>query len=243
MISIQKSVRLTECISIFYIRCKQNLKQSFDLEYMPQISGNPWGTYMVDVYTGRRGPQPLGTVVFEEIEQKAREKLKDHPGQLQSSHETTSANSIQDAFWFAAGNAGTGKTYHSNIKAFEQWAIIPRMLVDASKRDIGVRHPVLRILKSISDCLQTTIFGVRYASPIILAPIGVQAIFAEGAEFNPALAAHALGVPFILSSTSSRSLEEVAQANGDGRRWFQLYRYGFIFISKDRQTMLELLHF
>ena len=32
---------------------------------------------MVQVYYGRRGPQPLGTVVFEEIEEKARKKLKD----------------------------------------------------------------------------------------------------------------------------------------------------------------------
>ena len=42
--------------------------------------GNPWSTYMVGVYAGRRGPQPLGTVVFEEIEAKAREKLKDYGG-------------------------------------------------------------------------------------------------------------------------------------------------------------------
>ena len=39
--------------------------------------GNPWSSYMLEVYIGRRGPQPLGTVVFEEIEAKAREKLKD----------------------------------------------------------------------------------------------------------------------------------------------------------------------
>jgi hypothetical protein len=32
---------------------------------------------MMEIYHGRRGPQPLGTVVFEEIEAKAREKLKD----------------------------------------------------------------------------------------------------------------------------------------------------------------------
>ena len=32
---------------------------------------------MVQIYHGRRGPQPLGTVVFEEIEAKAREKLKE----------------------------------------------------------------------------------------------------------------------------------------------------------------------
>ena len=33
---------------------------------------------MLEVYFNRRGPQPLGTVVFEEIEVKAREKLKDY---------------------------------------------------------------------------------------------------------------------------------------------------------------------
>ena len=32
---------------------------------------------MLQIYHGRRGPQPLGTVVFEEIEAKAREKLKE----------------------------------------------------------------------------------------------------------------------------------------------------------------------
>ena len=38
---------------------------------------------MLELYTSRRPPQPLGTVVFEEIEEKAREKLKDYPGMLQ----------------------------------------------------------------------------------------------------------------------------------------------------------------
>ena len=39
--------------------------------------GNSWSSYILEVNHGRRGPQPLGTVVFEEIEAKAREKLKD----------------------------------------------------------------------------------------------------------------------------------------------------------------------
>lgn len=41
---------------------------------------NPWSSYILEVYLGRRGPQPLGTVVFEEIEAKAREKLKNYGG-------------------------------------------------------------------------------------------------------------------------------------------------------------------
>ena len=36
---------------------------------------------MVEIYVGRRGPQPLGTVIYEEIEELAREKLKDHRGE------------------------------------------------------------------------------------------------------------------------------------------------------------------
>jgi lactate 2-monooxygenase len=47
---------------------------------MESSAKNTWGSYMLDVYSGRRGPQPLGTVLFEEIEAKAREKLKDYGG-------------------------------------------------------------------------------------------------------------------------------------------------------------------
>jgi len=145
---------------------------------------------MLQVYLGRRGPQPLGTVVFEEIEEKAREKLKDCGG----------------AFMYAGGSAGTNSTFRANLRAFDKYAIIPRMLVNASQRS-----------------LETTIFGVVHPSPIIMAPIGVQSIFHPGAEFNPARAGKALKVPFILSTAASRTIEEVAEASGDGHRWFQLY--------------------
>jgi len=51
------------------------------METGPFNSGaNAWSSYMLNVYAGRRGPQPLGTVIFEEIEAKAREKLKDYGG-------------------------------------------------------------------------------------------------------------------------------------------------------------------
>lgn len=60
-----------------------------------------------------------------------------------------------------------------------------------------------------------------------MAPVGVQCIFHPGAEFNPARAGKALKVPFILSTASSRTIEQVAEANGDGHRWFQLYWWGF----------------
>ena len=78
---------------------------------------------------------------------------------------------------------------------------------------------------SLKNDPQTTIFGVRYPSPVILAPIGLQAIFSENAELDPARAGNALGLPFILSTSTTRTPEEVAEANGDGHRWLQLYRF------------------
>jgi len=46
----------------------------------PTAGGNPWSSYMLDLYRSRQAPQPLETVVFEEIEAKAKEKLKDYGG-------------------------------------------------------------------------------------------------------------------------------------------------------------------
>lgn len=45
-------------------------------------SGNPWSSYISEIYNSGRPPHPLGTVVPEEIEEKARERLKHQRGQL-----------------------------------------------------------------------------------------------------------------------------------------------------------------
>ena len=97
------------------------------------------------------------------------------------------------------------------------------MLVNASQRSLEVCYLQDLILSQTLNDLQTTIFGVVHPSPIIMAPIGVQSIFHSGSELNPARAGKALKVPFILSTAASRTIEEVAEANGDGHRWFQLY--------------------
>ncbi|KAF8635988.1 hypothetical protein AX15_000151 [Amanita polypyramis BW_CC] len=151
---------------------------------------NKWSKYKLKVYQSRKGPEPLGTVRFEEIEEKARQALKDHPG----------------SFHYAYGSAGCNSTTRNNLRAFEKYAIIPHMLVDANKRSFEV-----------------TLFGVKYPSPILMAPIGVQGICHPEADLAPARAGRNLGIPFIASTASSRSLEEIAKVNGDGFRWFQLY--------------------
>lgn len=51
-----------------------------DLASAPLTAPNKWSQYMLEIYMSRKGPQPLGTVVFDEIEQRAQEKLKEYPG-------------------------------------------------------------------------------------------------------------------------------------------------------------------
>ena len=71
---------------------------------------------------------------------------------------------------------------------------------------------------------QTTIFGVKYPVPIFVAPVGVQGILHTDGELASARAAGNVGVPYIMSTASSRSMEDVAAANGpNGQRWYQLY--------------------
>jgi lactate 2-monooxygenase len=56
-----------------------------------------------------------------------------------------------------------------------------------------------------------------------VAPIGVQEIVHPDAEEATARACAAVKVPMILSTAATRSIEQVATANGDGDRWYQLY--------------------
>ncbi|MEA2459716.1 MAG: lactate 2-monooxygenase, partial [Thermoleophilaceae bacterium] len=110
------------------------------------------------------------------------------------------------AYGYVAGAAGSEGTMRSNSEAFRRWQIVPRML-----RDVGTRD------------LRTSLFGTELPAPVLLAPVGVQSIIREGGELATARAAAATGVPYIHSTAASFSIEEAAEANGDGTRWFQLY--------------------
>lgn len=55
-----------------------------EIPVIPQpdpISPSKWGSYTLGLYTGRKAP-PLGTVALLELEEKAREVMKDHRGML-----------------------------------------------------------------------------------------------------------------------------------------------------------------
>jgi isopentenyl diphosphate isomerase/L-lactate dehydrogenase-like FMN-dependent dehydrogenase len=53
------------------------------------------------------------------------------------------------------------------------------------------------------------VFGVKHPAPLFLAPVGVQGIWHADAELAGARAAKKLGVPFILSTVSSCSIQGI----------------------------------
>ena len=110
------------------------------------------------------------------------------------------------AFGYIAGGAGGEATMRSNLEAFERRRLRPRMLAGNVSRDLSV-----------------DVLGTHSASPFFLGPVGVLSIAHEEKEVGAARGAAALGVPFVLSSAASSSIEEVAEAMGDAPRWFQLY--------------------
>ena len=62
-----------------------------------------------------------------------------------------------------------------------------------------------------------------YSNPVIMAPIGVQAVYHNDKELGTASVAASLDIPYIHSTAATSTIEEVAHANGSGHRWFQLY--------------------
>ncbi|RSL62263.1 hypothetical protein CEP53_004821 [Fusarium sp. AF-6] len=69
----------------------------------------------------------------------------------------------------------------------------------------------------------TTVLGQTLPFPVAIAPIGVQKIFNLDGEAATAKATASLVIPYILSTASSTSIEDVAAANVPGSpRWYQL---------------------
>ncbi|MEE1939870.1 lactate 2-monooxygenase [Streptomyces sp. TRM 70361] len=155
----------------------------------PGLTGGNFGAYQSELYlNGLGGQLPPFTTDFTALEDSARERLEPGP------------------FWYVAGSAGSGATARANRAAFDAWRLVPRVLRDATVRD-----------------LRTTVLGTDLPAPVLLAPIGVQSIIHPDGELATARAAAALGVPTVLSTASSHTIEDVAAASGDGPRWYQLY--------------------
>lgn len=109
-------------------------------------------------------------------------------------------------FTYVASGAGGEQTMKANEEAFKRWQLLPRMLAGVAERDLSV-----------------SLFGATFETPFLLAPIGMQGIVHPDGEVASARAAAAVGVPFVASTVSTYSLEQIATALGSSPRWFQLY--------------------
>ena len=120
-------------------------------------------------------------------------------------------------FDYAEAGAYSQATLRSNRADLDRIKLRQRVLVDVSQRDLA-----------------TTIIGEPARLPIALAPIGLCGMQRGDGEILACRAAHAAGIPFILSTMSICSIEDVAQAVGKPF-WFQLY------VMKDRGFIRSLI--
>jgi isopentenyl diphosphate isomerase/L-lactate dehydrogenase-like FMN-dependent dehydrogenase len=86
-------------------------------------------------------------------------------------------------------------TLKANREGFTKIQLRPRRLVDVSKVDSSV-----------------DLFGVRWPSPIYICPCGSQKAFHQDGELATARAARAKNAVQMLSTVSSTSVEDVAEA-------------------------------
>ena len=98
-----------------------------------------YGDYELQIYMdGLRGVLPKLPIDMRELEKKA---LGAWPDEIVS---------------YVQGGCGDERTQNLNVSAFERWGLVPRMMVDASERDLSIE-----------------LFGMKLPTPIFMAPIGV----------------------------------------------------------------------
>jgi L-lactate dehydrogenase (cytochrome) len=120
-------------------------------------------------------------------------------------------------FDYLDGGAYEEATMRANVSDLER--VLLRQVV---MRDVSVRDQRVEVL------------GQSLAFPVILAPVGLGGMLARRAEVQAARAAESAGVPFVESTVSLCSIEEVA-GNTQRPPWFQLY------VMRDRGYVEELM--
>ena len=120
-------------------------------------------------------------------------------------------------FDYIDGAAEDERTLAANERAFADMTFRPR---------------VLRGIKAID--VTSTILGRPVSYPLVLAPTGFTRIADPQGELAVARAAARAGLPYTLSTLSTRSIEAV-RAVSDGRLWFQVYAW------RDRGMVKEMI--
>ncbi|WP_178915940.1 lactate 2-monooxygenase [Natronomonas gomsonensis] len=132
-------------------------------------------------------------------------KSSEFPVRYEDLRETAHEAMDDTARAYIHGGAGAEETFRKE-QDFSEWRIVPRMLQGVADRD-----------------LTTEVLGQEIDYPAMVTPLGVQSLVHDDAELATAAACDELNVPFILSSLSSTSMEDVSEELGDTPKWFQFY--------------------
>ena len=120
-------------------------------------------------------------------------------------------------FDYIDGGAVTERTMKQNVEELASINLRQRVLSGAG-----------------TPSLETEILTQKWAMPIALGPVGATGMYARRGEVQAARAASAAGIPYVLSTVSVCSIEEVARG-ANGQLWSQLY------VLKDRGYMRNAL--
>ncbi|MGJ7578697.1 alpha-hydroxy acid oxidase [Variovorax sp. RHLX14] len=108
-------------------------------------------------------------------------------------------------FDFYDGGAEDEVTLDGNRRAYGDWRLAPRVLID--------------VAGASSAC---ELLGAPAGMPAAIAPTGAAGFGWRGADLALAKAAAKLGIPYTLSSSATTSIETIAE-QAPGRLWFQAY--------------------
>jgi 4-hydroxymandelate oxidase len=123
----------------------------------------------------------------------------------------------QDAATYLESGAGTEQTLRANRDAFSRWVIRPRPMS-------GVTDPKIN----------TSLLGISLSAPILTAPFGGDALFAQDGHLAVARANAACGTVSIVPEVGSFSYEEVAVAAPAAARIGQLHPHDSFDVSAAR---------
>ena len=128
-----------------------------------------------------------------------------------------------EVYDYYAGGSGRERTLRASVSAWQQHWLMPRVLRDVSTVDTGVRLP------GMPETVAQT--------PVGVAPTGFQGLASADGELATARGAAAAGALMIVSSRSSRRLEDIGKiiADGAGAWWFQVY------VMRDRDLTARLV--
>ncbi len=131
----------------------------------------------------------------------------DHANCIEDFRQIARAALPKMVFDFIDGGSGMEATLRENRAALDRVKLIATAPVDVANRSLAV-----------------DLFGVARAMPLVIGPTGLVGVAWPKGELALARAAGKAGIPYVMSTAASCTMEEVARA-GDGAKWFQLYAF------------------